>query len=423
MTFQPITQIKPVEDPFKDLQDNTDTDAAFNENLAAALAGFSGAEAENKTAWFNEIMDSMLTGDWTEVDEPFLLSRGMNPVAAFQQKELPPLIPLIGNLLNEKEHMAIYAPPGVGKSMVSLFLSVLMASKPAKVNQIDNGDGFHKVVYLDGENSPQDAQGRFTNICDMMDIEPSSLTNLIYYNSESEGAELHLTNEDHRKQLLKYIRSEGVKLVVIDNYRTLFGGQENNADVMDEFNRYLDKIKSAGASTIVLHHTNKAYDKEGWPVYSGSGNFLRPYWVAMPLRVKKGEGYTKHNKKLVLEFLLDKDRSATTGMEVRETIATITMCEKDGISWTVTGKEPAQFSEEDALVIKRLQTWLPSVLQEGYEIPDTANKNAIWTDACGPYHNKKGYRDQASKVLPKLVKELQAKHREIENCSPAFQRV
>jgi energy-coupling factor transporter ATP-binding protein EcfA2 len=420
----PSTQEKEQDSFVNTLGDSLDTDLAFRDNLSDALLGFTKGAAEDKMKLFNEVMDNLGTGLEVEVEQPFSLAAGMMTLPEFQAKEYPPLVPLIENLLNEKEHMAIYGPSGAGKSMVALMLSVLMsAPDDLGVGPISNGGGNHKVLYLDGENSPQDAKNRVDNICGMFGVDQTKMPNLLYYNSEEMGAYLDLTDESHRKDIIKVARKQEIKLIVIDNYRTLFGGDENKSDTMSIFNKFLDKLKSVGTSAIVLHHTNKQLDNDGWPVYGGSTNFERPYWTMMKLRVKKGEGYTKENRRLALEYQMQKDRSGITGMVVKEDVGSLVLCEAKGITLKVDGQEPMQLSAEDTLVVGKLSTLLPNFLIEGYEIPDDKNKKAIWEEACTPYHNKKGYKDQASKVLPKLVKELQRKQRAVENHSPAFQRV
>jgi len=397
--------------------DNINSDEAMESILADSLKSLKGSsqEQQDRMKWFEASLSQIHSGEpFGEVALPFTLDRGAITLSDLVKKELPPPVPLIGGLLSLQESMLLHAPSGAGKSLVAQMLSTLMSSSPNNIGLWNNGEGNHRVLYVDGEMSMYDAQKRFKGMEDKLD---ATAKDMMYYNVvDNRAFDFHLMQEEYQDIVLEYIERTNTKLVVIDNYRTLMGGEsENDAQTVSGMGKFIDKIHSRGASCILIHHSNKAPGKDGWPVYAGSTNFERPFNVVMSL--KTVQRYTNENKAQIMGFNITKQRGVLTQF------GNINICDDNGISVTGKGVEPIQFTTEEQYTLDKIEKKYPDVLSPEWEIP-AGQGSYIWRDLCTAFHDLRGFKDdKAINNLRKLIKQLQEKGSQINSQQGEFKRV
>ena len=393
--------------------EQTDTDEAFRQILSESLIEFTGDDMEARKEWFATVIEAMEAG--FPVRKEDIIERGLMSMDDFLKLDIPPAKPLIKGLLNEAESMLVHAPSGAGKSIISQMLSLWASGEGHSLGCWDNGEGNHKVMYIDGEMSVEIGQNRFKGLQKLLPVDGS---NFHYFSViGSKATELHLLVEDYQKALLSTIEKHGIKLVVIDNFRTLAGGgDENNASTVAEFNKFIDAIHSLGCSAIVIHHSNKALNSEGWPVYAGSTNFERPYSVVMALKTL--HRYSEQDPKQVMGFKITKQR----GSNLSAHEGSITIDDIDGITVDGKGVEPIEFTAEELQTIKLLEKQFSNALDDDFVIPHGAGTR-LWNECCMNYHDKAGYKDKISVNVQKILRELRNKRKAVERTQAPFLRV
>lgn len=144
--------------------------------------------------------------------------------------------------------VALYSPPGVGKSLLALELAVAISRG---ANALGVKCKRTTVLYLDYEMVDLDVRDRLIS----MGMEPGDLDNLKYQafpdlpplNTLAGGA-----------ALLAMALDRGAGLVVIDTVSRAIAGEENDASTWLALYRYaLAPLKAAGIAVLRLDHTGK----------------------------------------------------------------------------------------------------------------------------------------------------------------------
>lgn len=409
------TQEKEQTNPVDFLGDLTDTDLAFQENLGDALGKFTGAEAQQKMQWFEQVMDALAKG--FPDNQPDQFGDSLMRLDDFLNLEIPPSKPMITGLLDECESMLVHAPAGAGKSIVVQMLSLWLSGDDHSLGCWGNSGGNHTVMYVDGEMNAPTGQSRFRGLTKLL---PATGSNFIYFNAiRSKATNIHLLDTGYQDSVIKQVVANKVKLVVLDNWRTMAGGgDENNAATVNDFNKFIDALHANGCSTIVIHHSNKAAGADGWPVYSGTTNFERPYSVVMGLKTQ--QVYNQDNPKQVMGFKITKQRASN--LATREGI--ITIDDNAGITVTGHGAEPVEFTEEEAQTVALLEHKHLNILDDDFKIPH-GKGTVLWDECCKPFHGARGFpdSDSSSKNLKRLLDKLGRKKKLVDSTKKPFMRV
>lgn len=164
---------------------------------------------------------------------------------------------LIHDYLAVAESMMIYAPAGVGKTYNALNLSVSLAVGGEFYNDQVNAVG-GKVFFVDGELGQDAVESRLCQIIKSRGL--TSIPNLLTLCCDSiDGESLpDLSWSDKQIWLTRILIAEEVKVLVLDNYNTLF---DDNGDLFACWQRvsvWFRKLQALGITVILIHHTNKA---------------------------------------------------------------------------------------------------------------------------------------------------------------------
>lgn len=183
----------------------------------------------------------------------------------------------LGDVILDSEHGAVLTAGGVlqltgagkiGKSMLLLNVAYGLAlGRDTLSLKIDKP---HRVLYLNGENSPGTMQERLRCLrgyyC--VDNEDAELVrkNLLFASTGS-----MLPRNEAIKEMRGNLAEVRPEILILDPLKNFFSGEENSADNMREFMNSVRKlITEFSLTVIIVHHTGKKQHENG--LYSGRGS-------------------------------------------------------------------------------------------------------------------------------------------------------
>ncbi|WP_415717275.1 AAA family ATPase [Maridesulfovibrio sp.] len=205
--------------------------------------------------------------------------------------EFPPREHLIKPWLRDGESAMIYASPGVGKSMLTLTLALVIAGGGEFMGW--KAPKPRKVLFVDGEMHIQDIIDRATLLLSGLDIDievaTQNMTILARQYQLPEAEFPDLAFEEGRDWMLDFATmgdsddqydAEKYDLVILDNLSTLASiKDENDAGDFNEVLQFLMKLKQAKVACILVHHSNKNANN-----YRGSSKLATTFEVILGLK-------------------------------------------------------------------------------------------------------------------------------------------
>jgi KaiC/GvpD/RAD55 family RecA-like ATPase len=221
------------------------------------------------------------------------------------ERPIPAREYLIAPWLKEGESALVYAPPGVGKSMLTFTLALAAAGGGNVLNW--NAPAPRRVLVLDGEMAEADLQERARVLLptvDGIDAQAAgrNLTILARHSQDPETEFPDLGAPEGQRAIVAKCRRGKVDLIVLDNISTLFTSleDENSAAAVRPAVKLLMRLKQAGIACITVHHSNK-----GGESYRGSTMLATTYEVI--IRLTKGTD-TRDDKGTAFEVTFEKFR-------------------------------------------------------------------------------------------------------------------
>lgn len=167
---------------------------------------------------------------------------------------------LAAPLLEAGEHTVLFAPGGVGKSLLSLALCVQLATATQVIPGVEAPTSPVKVLYLDWETSGEVHHRRMGSIAAGIDaVVPKGM--IFYWRMEYALAE---AIEDIRT----FIINNNIGLVIVDSAGVAADGDINTTDVGTAYIKTVRAIGDVGVLTI----THMSHDQ----MERGKGKTLRP---------------------------------------------------------------------------------------------------------------------------------------------------
>ena len=174
---------------------------------------------------------------------------------------------LVSNLLHDREAVMLYSPTGVGKTWLSLAISLITAGK-GSLELLDwKNEDPQPVCYVDGEMLEEDIQERIKLLIPTLGVDQDLLReNLLFVSrvSQPHAIEdfLSLELDENQLELLKWVKNhtgnEKSPVIVLDNLSNLAEqGDDNSAGQMQSFNMIVTKARKVGCSLVIVHHTGK----------------------------------------------------------------------------------------------------------------------------------------------------------------------
>jgi RecA-family ATPase len=176
----------------------------------------------------------------------------------------PPREPILLPWLRTGETAIVWAPSGVGKTMLCLSIAAVVAGGGKLCDWA--APSARRVLYLDGEMHAQDVQDRLRVLIEQGGVALSDRQamglNLVFLNRQDQDVGTRffdLTDDDDQTALLTYLVRKKFELVILDNFTTLSEGldDENDAVAFRRTQDFFMRLKQAGVAAILVHHANK----------------------------------------------------------------------------------------------------------------------------------------------------------------------
>ncbi len=223
--------------------------------------GVVNVPSSDAPAWAHPTLDIAHSRDplpaaWTYGDVGFMLEQPAPPVKWL----VPDFIPA--------ETPGIFASEGgVGKSMMSLHISLSITSGRGIMGRLPSRDTSPGVVYVSMEDDPNEFHRRISRLINLMRQSPDwsiqDEANIKanfrpIFPKRATGADFRL--EDQWKNIQKVANSipGGCGLIWLDTFSRLSDGDENSADQVKPFlDAQAALVETTGASVLPLHHVAK----------------------------------------------------------------------------------------------------------------------------------------------------------------------
>jgi len=199
---------------------------------------------------------------------------------------------LITHWLRETESMLLWAPTGVGKTMFSMSLALLVAGGGKLLEW--EAQRPRKVLIIDGEMHMEDLRERIKLLLNSMKElnKQAALDNLGILARQAQDPSVKfpdLAKEEGRASVFDRARNGGYDLVILDNFSTLAEIEdENSAGAMNPILQMLHKFKQVGIACVLVHHSDK-----GGNNYRGSSKIATTFeWIVGLTKPKNVEAMT-----------------------------------------------------------------------------------------------------------------------------------
>ena len=189
---------------------------------------------------------------------------------------------LVSNLLHDREAVMLYSPTGVGKTWLSLAISLITAGK-GSLELLDwQNEDPQPVCYVDGEMLEEDIQERIKLLIPTLGVDQDLLReNFLFVSRVSQPHSiedfLSLELDENQLELLKWVKNHTGNgkspVIVLDNLSNLVElGDDKSPGHMQSFNMIVTKARKVGCSLVIVHHTGKSLNigPDGVPTWRGS---------------------------------------------------------------------------------------------------------------------------------------------------------
>jgi putative DNA primase/helicase len=157
---------------------------------------------------------------------------------------------LLSPILPEKSLSMLYAPRGIGKTLLALSIGLAVASGSNLLRW--STPRARRVLYVDGEMILSDLQQRLSEISLGFGREIPNDDFRILAADHTEGG-INLATQEGQAGIERLL--DGIDLVIMDNLSTLFpNGSENAGDAWEPMQSWLLKLRRSGKSVLFVHH-------------------------------------------------------------------------------------------------------------------------------------------------------------------------
>jgi putative DNA primase/helicase len=168
----------------------------------------------------------------------------------FLELDVPPREMLLNSILPERSLAMLYAPRGVGKTMLSLSIGLAVASGSRLLRW--NAPRPRRVLYVDGEMPLVSLQERLRAISIGLDVGILDDAFRILAADNTENG-LSLGSEEGQKAMEPLLHD--VDLLILDNLSTLCTtGSESASDAWVPMQNWLIGLRRKGIAVLLVHH-------------------------------------------------------------------------------------------------------------------------------------------------------------------------
>ena len=157
---------------------------------------------------------------------------------------------LLEPILPEKSLTMLYAPRGIGKTLLALSIGLAVSTGAALFRW--SSPRPRRVLYVDGEMTTADLQQRLVEISVGLDRDiPNGAFRILSADHTDHG--INLATEEGRAGLERVL--DGTDLLVLDNLSTLFpNAGESASDAWVPTQNWLLNLRRCGVSVLFVHH-------------------------------------------------------------------------------------------------------------------------------------------------------------------------
>lgn len=195
-----------------------------------------------------------------EEDRPPL--RSLN-VRELLELEIPPREMLLNPILPAQGLVMLYAPRGIGKTHVALWMAYTIACGGEMFCKRWRCEKLRKVLFVDGEMPASTLQMRLSTIVASSDKELEDVDNLKIITPDHQEIGIpDLSTLSGQEWLEPHL--EGIDLLILDNLSCLCrSGRENESESWTPLQDWLLKLRRRGISVLFVHHAGKGGNQRG----------------------------------------------------------------------------------------------------------------------------------------------------------------
>ncbi len=237
-------------------------------------------------------------------------------LAALLARQFPPRAVLIAPWLRSAESCLLWAPTGVGKSLLVNTLALAVAGGGSVAGWTAAAP--RRVLLIDGEMHLEDLRERLGMLSEAVEGFNAEAAggNLVILSRQDQDPEARFpdlaetsapnpASKAGQDVILAKVLEVGAELVILDNFSTLAEvADENDASAMSPILSFLMRLKQAGVACILVHHAGKAGNE-----YRGSSKLATTFEVIIGLVRPDGQPVTDG---AVFELLWRKYRGRPT---------------------------------------------------------------------------------------------------------------
>jgi putative DNA primase/helicase len=182
------------------------------------------------------------------------------PLDEFLRLDIKPRTQLLAPVLPEKGLAMLYAPRGMGKTYLGLYMAYAIAAGGTLMRW--KAPSPRKVLYIDGEMPIATLKDRLINIAAGMSEKPKSADFMTLPADYFASGLPNLATRPGQEAVEPLL--DGVDLIVIDNISTLASaGPDNEAASWTPMQEWLLRLRRRGCSVLLIHHAGKGGQQRG----------------------------------------------------------------------------------------------------------------------------------------------------------------
>ena len=176
----------------------------------------------------------------------------------FLQMKIPPREMILAPIIPEKGLVMLYAPRGVGKTHVALYIAVTVAKGSGLFDNKWKAPKSVGVLLVDGEMPAHTLQERLLQMCEHT---PQNYLKILSADLQ-EMPIPDLSTKEGQSFIEEHL--EGIKLLILDNLSSLCrSGRENESESWQPMQEWLLSLRKRGISVLLIHHANKNGGQRG----------------------------------------------------------------------------------------------------------------------------------------------------------------
>jgi len=257
----------------------------------------------------------------------------------FLELDVPPREMLLNSILPERSLAMLYAPRGVGKTMLSLSIGLAVASGSGLLRW--NAPRPRRVLYVDGEMPLVSLQERLRAISIGLDVGiPNDGFRILAADHTEDGISL---GSDDEQNAIEPLLGD-VDLLILDNLSTLCTtGSESASDAWVPMQNWLIKLRRQGISVLLIHHAGTNGRQRGTSRREDALDTVIALRRPEDYSPEQGARFEVHFEKL--RNRVEGDGAVSFEAKLESFVAD----ERDGVRWSAHEVSPPMFKQATEL--------------------------------------------------------------------------